>query len=366
MSRTVRTCGSREQVGDAARRQRAGHPVGVRVDRFVRIGPSIRLNPMRVQVRASSRGTGRSAGCRRRGCGSESERRRSPAAAAQDPLGRGGGGQEQGRDDTEEEWTGQRHAAGLGRQRERGDARFIELLHRSPAGATQFAGFVRDHGRPGRVRRSHGRDGRGTTVPLTNQVAVVTGASSGIGWALAEELARKGCRLGLIARRGDLLDQLADKLRGTGATVEVAVADVADRDRLLQAFAELRSKLGPVDLLIANAGVNTPTPARTVRRAGPVAPVPRQPVRRDRRRSRRCCRRCSPGGAGRIAAVSSLGADRGIPPYGAYCASKAALNTYMDALRVQVRGRGVSVTTLVPRVRPHADGARTCRGRYDS
>ena len=97
-------------------------------------------------------------------------------------------------------------------------------------------------------------------MPLTTQVAVVTGASSGIGWALAEELARKGCRLGLIARRRELLDELAGKLRRTGAVVEVADADVADRDKLLQAFADLRQQLGPVDLLIANAGVNTPTP----------------------------------------------------------------------------------------------------------
>src|SRR3954468_9593158 len=97
-------------------------------------------------------------------------------------------------------------------------------------------------------------------MPPANQVAVITGASSGIGWAVAEELARKGYRLGLVARRRDLLDQLAVQLRATGATVEVAAADVADRERLLAAFAELRPKLGPVDLLVANAGVNTPTP----------------------------------------------------------------------------------------------------------
>src|SRR5688500_11471370 len=97
-------------------------------------------------------------------------------------------------------------------------------------------------------------------MPPINPVAVITGASSGIGWALAEELARKGYRLGLIARRVDLLHQLAGKLRQTGTVVEVAAADVADRDRLLAAFAALRPKLGPVDLLIANAGVNTPTP----------------------------------------------------------------------------------------------------------
>src|SRR3954464_9324675 len=97
-------------------------------------------------------------------------------------------------------------------------------------------------------------------MSLTNQVAVITGASSGIGRSLAEELARKGCRLGLIARRGDLLGQLAGTLRPAGTTIEVATADVADRDKLLRAFADLRQNVGPVDLLIANAGVNTPTP----------------------------------------------------------------------------------------------------------
>jgi short-subunit dehydrogenase len=184
-------------------------------------------------------------------------------------------------------------------------------------------------------------------VQLADQLAVITGASSGIGWALAEELGRKGCRLGLIARRRDLLDQLAGKLRGTGTAVEAAAADVADRDALLAAFAELRPKLGPVDLLIANAGVNPPTLLEPLDVPGQLhlfrvnlfgviasieAVLPEMLAR----------------GRGHIAAVSSLGADRGVPPYGAYCASKAGLNTYMDALRVQVRRRGVAVTTLSP------------------
>jgi short-subunit dehydrogenase len=185
----------------------------------------------------------------------------------------------------------------------------------------------------------------GKTVP--DQVAVITGASSGIGWAIAEVLAAKGYRLGLIARRKDKLDELAGKLRPTGATVEVAVADVGERDKLRQAFADLRQKLGPVEMLIANAGVNTPAKLEPYDATsdlhlfhtnlfGVVASIeavlPEMLAR----------------GRGRIAAVSSLGADRGVPPYGAYCASKAAINTYMDALRVQVRDRGVTVTTLAP------------------
>src|SRR5436305_5958701 len=95
--------------------------------------------------------------------------------------------------------------------------------------------------------------------PWANKVAIVTGASSGIGWALAAELARAGCKLGLVARRQDLLDQLAAAVRARGGTVEAAVADVADRDRLLAAVGSLTDRLGPVDLLVANAGVGIPT-----------------------------------------------------------------------------------------------------------
>jgi short-subunit dehydrogenase len=184
-------------------------------------------------------------------------------------------------------------------------------------------------------------------VPLAGKIAVITGASSGIGWKLAEELALQGCRLGLIARRRELLDELAGKLRGTGTMVEVAAADVADREQLLQAFADLRQELGPVDLLVANAGVNTPAPLESwdgpgqlhlfrVNLFGVIVAIEAVLPEMLSRKS------------GAIAAVSSLGADRGTPPFGSYCASKAAINVYMDALRVQVRSHGITVTTLVP------------------
>lgn len=187
----------------------------------------------------------------------------------------------------------------------------------------------------------------GKIMPLANEVVVITGASSGLGWAMAEELARRGCRLGLIARRRELLDQLADKLRATGAIAEVAAADVTNREELLKAFGTLRTKLGPVDVLIANAGV--------VLDSSPDVPdFPKQldlfrvnlfgvviaieavlPEMLQRRK-------------GHIAAVSSQAAFKGLPGAGAYCASKAAVNTYLEALRIQVRKRGIKVTTLCP------------------
>jgi short-subunit dehydrogenase len=184
-------------------------------------------------------------------------------------------------------------------------------------------------------------------MSFANQVVVVTGASSGIGWALAKELAAQQCRVGLIARRKDKLDALAAEIGQAGGTAAVAPADVADRGQTVQALEALRAQLGPVDLLVANAGVGAPTHLEPINSAqveqmfrvnllGVVyaveAVLPEMLTR----------------GRGHLAAVSSLAAYKGLPGEGAYCASKAAVNTYMEALRIQLRGRGIAVTTLCP------------------
>ena len=93
----------------------------------------------------------------------------------------------------------------------------------------------------------------------SNPVTIVTGASSGIGRATARSLAAAGHRLGLIARRRDLLDALADEIRSSGGTVDVAPADVGDRHSLRAAIGEIAGHLGPIDVLIANAGYGVPT-----------------------------------------------------------------------------------------------------------
>jgi short-subunit dehydrogenase len=178
-------------------------------------------------------------------------------------------------------------------------------------------------------------------------VAVVTGASSGIGWHLAKVLGEQGYRVGLVARRRDKLEQLAAEMAGAGTSASVAVADVGDRSDALQAFALLREQLGPVDLLIANAGVGAPTLLDPVNVAdvetmfrvnvlGMVYAV--EAVLPDMLRR----------GSGHIAGVSSLGAYKGLPGESGYCASKAAMNTYLEGLRIQLRDRGVRVTTVCP------------------
>jgi short-subunit dehydrogenase len=182
---------------------------------------------------------------------------------------------------------------------------------------------------------------------FANQVAVITGASSGIGWALARALAGRGCPVGLIARREDRLRALADEIRAAGGRAAFAAGDVADRAQTLAAFAAVREQLGPCDLLVANSGVGLPTPLEPldvpqtelmfrVNTLGVVYAI--EAVLPE-------MLQC---GRGHLAAVSSLAAYKGLPGESAYCASKAAVNVYLEGLRIQLRRRGIFVTTICP------------------
>jgi short-subunit dehydrogenase len=182
---------------------------------------------------------------------------------------------------------------------------------------------------------------------FAGQTAVVTGASSGIGWALAKALAAAGARVGLVARRRDALEQLAAEIGQTGGTAAVAPADVGDRVSVVAAIHDVAARLGPVDLLVANAGVGAPTLLEPfnvaeiekmfrVNTLGVVYAI--EAVLPDMLRR----------GRGHLAAVSSLGAYKGLPGESGYCASKAAVNTFLEGLRIQLRGRGIVVTTICP------------------
>ena len=184
-------------------------------------------------------------------------------------------------------------------------------------------------------------------MPYQDQVAVITGASSGIGWEMAKVLAGKGCAVGLVARRLDRLEALAAEITAAGGRAAVAAANVGDRQQTLAAIAALRQQLGPVDLLIANSGVGQPTPLEPqntpqvenmfrVNTLGVVyaleAVLPEMLAR----------------GCGHLAAISSLASYKGLPGESAYCASKAAVNVYLEGLRIQLRRRGIYVTTVCP------------------
>jgi short-subunit dehydrogenase len=186
-----------------------------------------------------------------------------------------------------------------------------------------------------------------SSMSFANQVAIITGASSGIGWELAKTLAAQQCAVGLVARRKDRLEALLKEIQSTGGKAACAVADVADRPQTVSAIHALRDQLGPVDLLIANSGVGVPTTLEPlnideveqmfkVNTLGVVYAIEAVLPEMLRR------------GKGHLAAVSSLASYLGMPGESGYCASKAAVNVYMEGLRVQLRRRGIVVTIICP------------------
>lgn len=173
----------------------------------------------------------------------------------------------------------------------------------------------------------------------------ITGASSGIGEALAVRFAFPGRVLGLLARRADELDRVAIRCRERGATVWTFPVDVRDAQAVHRAGRAFRAEAGRVDAVIANAGVsrrdNDGTDSERSREVietnllGVIHTF--EPFMAEMERA----------GAGSLVAVSSVAGFRGLPNAGAYSASKAAVNTWMESLRVRLRGR-VHVMTVCP------------------
>ena len=178
-------------------------------------------------------------------------------------------------------------------------------------------------------------------------VALVTGASTGIGRSLARQLADQGAKVACVARRGDLLDELAAEIRDHGGTAFPIVADVRDREAIHAAVAKTERDLGPIDLLIANAGIGQTIPAEAFDAA-----VFDDTIRTNLMGTVYAVEAVLPSmlrrGAGQIAGISSLAGYRGLPETHAYCASKAAMNSFLEGLRAEVRPRGIFVTTICP------------------
>jgi short-subunit dehydrogenase len=184
-------------------------------------------------------------------------------------------------------------------------------------------------------------------MTFANRTAVITGASSGIGRALAIALVRQGARVGAVARRADLLETLTSEARAIGGTLVGAAADVGDRNAVLDAIRGLEASLGPIDLLIANAGVGVPSGAVEMN-----VPDVEAMMRVNFFGAVYAIEAVLPGmiarGSGHIVGVSSLAAYKGLPGSAGYCASKAALSAYLEALRIELRAKGVAVTAICP------------------
>lgn len=186
---------------------------------------------------------------------------------------------------------------------------------------------------------------------------LITGASSGLGAALAKGYAAPGVRLALFGRDAARLQSVAETARARGATAETMTVDVTDRTAMAAAVTAA-DEAGPLDLVIANAGVapGGAEGADATAKARRILAVNLDGVLNtvDPIRPRMAAR-----GAGQIALMSSLAGFRGFPGMGPYAASKAAVRIHGEALRVELRPRGVRVSVICPGfVRtPMTDGA---------
>jgi len=183
----------------------------------------------------------------------------------------------------------------------------------------------------------------GAAQPIT----LITGASSGIGAALAKRLARNGDHVILVARRLRLLQEVAAEITAGGGSSEISVCDVTIGDAARACVSEALSKHGRIDRLILNAGGGSRT-------------APEHLTAQDMRASfdlnvfgvvnfvEAALPALLTQGSGQIVAIGSIAGFRGLPHAASYGAAKAALMNYIESLRIDLAPRGIAVTLAAP------------------
>lgn len=181
-----------------------------------------------------------------------------------------------------------------------------------------------------------------------NQLVFITGASSGIGQALAWRFYQAGCNLALVARRSEVVSAWARAQGLDPARLRIYSADVADIDSIVSAGRQCMAQQGLPDVVIANAGISVgmdsavrsdlDVMARTFATNNTGLAATFHPFV-----DAMCVR-----GSGTLVGIGSVAGIRGLPGHGAYCASKAAVIAYCESLRGELRSSGVAVVTICP------------------
>ncbi len=182
---------------------------------------------------------------------------------------------------------------------------------------------------------------------IENSRAIVSGASSGIGRAIAMELARQGANVVLLARRREKLEVVAEAIRGKGGTVEMAVGDVTDADVRRQAIDLAVSRFGGLDILVNNAGIGAtglfedadPDRVRRIMEVNFFALVEMTrlalPLLKESRRAM-------------IVNVGSILGHRGVPHNSEYAASKFAVQGFSESIRAELIPHKIDVLVVSP------------------
>lgn len=186
---------------------------------------------------------------------------------------------------------------------------------------------------------------------MTERIAVVTGASSGIGAATAQRLARNGAKVAVLARRADRLDTLVKEIEQAGGTALALPVDVTDADALRTAAARIAAELGTVDLLVNNAGVMLP------------APVEELPVEQWQRQIDlnvtglmnaigafvpQLVAAAEDKGVADLVNTSSIAAQNIFPNFAVYSGTKAYVTHLSRTLRAELGAKGVRVSAIEP------------------
>ena len=183
---------------------------------------------------------------------------------------------------------------------------------------------------------------------MNRKRAILTGASSGIGLELARELARRGYDLALLARRAELLDALSREIAEKGGRAVAIGCDVLDAAAVREAVKRGEQELGgPFDIAIANAGVSIPNHASRFSLADA-----EQVIRVNVLGVMYLYDAVIPGmierRSGRFVGIASVAGLRGLPTSGPYSASKAAVQAFLEAARIELVPYGVGVTIVNP------------------
>lgn len=186
-----------------------------------------------------------------------------------------------------------------------------------------------------------------TDQPLLDKIAIVTGASSGIGRASALALARQGAHIALAARRIELLDQVAKQVEALGRQAAIIPTDVAQQAQVDSMVEQVVKRWGRVNLLVSNAGEYVRAPlsalsveviqhALAVNYYGGVyailAVLPHMQAQKN----------------GHIVVVTSMDGKKGLPPDAPYASAKFALTGFTEVLRQELHGSGIYISNILP------------------
>ncbi|MDP3179621.1 MAG: glucose 1-dehydrogenase [Spirochaetaceae bacterium] len=182
---------------------------------------------------------------------------------------------------------------------------------------------------------------------IEGKVAVVTGASRGLGRGLAAALAAKGATVAAAARSLGDLEELAREIRSGGGSCEAFALDLRDLASIRSAFAAIRERFGRIDILVNNAGMGNPIPALDLTEIDWDWMMDL-----NLKGTFFCCQEAArtmiAQGGGRIVNISSQASIVAIPGEAVYCASKGALNMLTKVLAVEWSGKGVTVNAVGP------------------